>query len=68
MTFKQLKEKLTNQLVLSHFNNDLKTILVTDGSKKRLAIILQQNNKDNEIRAISYASKKRNCAQIIIQH
>jgi hypothetical protein len=63
VAFKQLKEKLTSQPVLSHFNDNAETILVTDGSKKGLGVILQQKNENNEVHPVSYASKKLNSAQ-----
>jgi len=61
--FKNLKFKLTNKPVLSHFNDHAEIILVTDGSKKGLGVILQQINENNEIHPVSYASKKLNAAQ-----
>ncbi|KAL4153472.1 hypothetical protein QTP88_001305 [Uroleucon formosanum] len=63
MAFKNLKLKLTNKPVLSHFNDNAEIILVTDGSKKGLGVILQQINENHEIHPVAYASKKLNTAQ-----
>lgn len=61
--FKDLKDKLTNEPVLAHFDDNAEIILVTDGSKKGLGAILQQQNENKEIHPVSYASKKLNAAQ-----
>lgn len=61
--FKDLKDKLTNEPVLAHFDDNAEIILVTDGSKKGLGAILQQQNENKEIHPVSYASKKLNSAQ-----
>ncbi|KAL4088680.1 hypothetical protein QTP88_023764 [Uroleucon formosanum] len=63
IAFKNLKLKLTNKPVLSHFNDNAEIILVTDGSKKGLGVILQQINENHEIHPVAYASKKLNTAQ-----
>ncbi|KAL4084279.1 hypothetical protein QTP88_028104 [Uroleucon formosanum] len=63
IAFKNLKLKLTNKPVLSHFNDNAEIILVTDGSKKGLGVILQQINENHEIHPVTYASKKLNTAQ-----
>ncbi|KAL4135091.1 hypothetical protein QTP88_006747 [Uroleucon formosanum] len=63
IAFKNLKLKLTNKPVLSHFNDNVEIILVTDGSKKGLGVILQQINENHEIHPVAYASKKLNTAQ-----
>ncbi|KAL4152820.1 hypothetical protein QTP88_000653 [Uroleucon formosanum] len=63
IAFKNLKLKLTNKPVLSHFNDNAKIILVTDGSKKGLGVIQQQINENHEIHPVAYASKKLNTAQ-----
>ncbi|KAL4147916.1 hypothetical protein QTP88_002243 [Uroleucon formosanum] len=57
IAFKNLKLKLTNKPVLSHFNDNAEIILVTDGSKKGLGVILQQINENHEIHPVAYASK-----------
>lgn len=58
IAFQELKNKLTNKPVLAHFDENFKTIIVTDGSKKGLGVILQQVNNNNEIHPVSFASKK----------
>lgn len=63
IAFKNLKDKLTNKPVLSHFDENAEIILVTDGSKKGLGVILQQQNENKEIHPVSFASKKLNKAQ-----
>ena len=55
--FEKLKEVVTGNLCIAHFNPKLETILITDAGPVGLGAILAQKQDDGTIKPISYASK-----------
>ncbi|CAE7222323.1 RNA-directed DNA polymerase [Pyrenophora teres f. teres] len=56
--FDQLKQAFCSEVVLAHFNPDLKCILETDASDYVYAAVLSQIQSDDTIRPVAYLSKK----------
>ncbi|EFQ94190.1 hypothetical protein PTT_08209, partial [Pyrenophora teres f. teres 0-1] len=56
--FNQLKQAFCSEVVLAHFNPDLKCILETDASDYVYAAVLSQIQSDDTIRPVAYLSKK----------
>ena len=56
-TFNKLKNLVSSDLVVAHFDADLETILITDAGPIGLGAILTQRQKDNTIKPVAYASK-----------
>ena len=56
-TFRKLKDLVTSDTVLAHFNAELETLLITDAGAVSLGAIIVQKQKDECLRPVHYASR-----------
>lgn len=56
-TFEKLKKLVSSDTVLAHFNENLKTYLITDAGAVGLGAIVAQKQVDGSIRPVQYASR-----------
>ena len=61
--FNALKKAFTSDVILRHYNSDLKIIVKTDTSDYVSGGILSQYNKNDVLHPIAYFSKKHNSAE-----
>ena len=55
--FKRLKELVSSELVIAHFNTSLETSLIVDAGPVGLGAILVQKQKDDTLRPVHFASR-----------
>lgn len=63
LAFKRLKEELSSDRVLAHYNPDLPVILAADASPYGLGVVLSHVFPDGSERPICYASRSLNSAE-----
>ncbi len=63
ISFDNLKEKLTSELIRAHPNFDKSFKLYTDASDTRLGAVLAQDNEEGKERVIAYEARRLNFAE-----
>ena len=56
--FRSLKHSLTSAPVLTHYDQKAELVLETDASKRGLAAVLNQRDKNNQLQVLAYASRR----------